>query len=124
MKIFKEFHQFPPVLTSRFTLDRPIRLTDHSVVSGSSGDVWEGFCCEKLVTSKALHVQKGDGARKAKKVTHLVFPIRLSMRTWGQPPSPILLAPAKITTAVGRLEEHQHLNAAEVITLWAWTVGL
>ena len=36
----------------------------------------------------------------------------------------LLRTPAKITAAIGRLEQLQCLNTAEVVILWTWTTGV
>ena len=46
--------------------------------------------------------------------------LRMAAHQWTE----FLHTPAKIIAAIRRLEELQCLNMAQVITMWAWTVGV
>ena len=94
--------------------DEPMMATV-VLIELASSNLWQNHLsrsnfasCEKVVSTR-------EGKRTA-----LRCMLDTATRTWSQ----YLCTPTKITAAIRRLEELQCLNIAEVVILWAWTVGV
>ena len=94
--------------------DEPMMATV-VLIELASSDLWQNHLnhsnfasCEKVVSTR-------EGKRAA-----LRCMLDTATHTWSQ----YLCTPTKITAAIRRLEKLQCLNIAEVVILWAWTVGV
>ena len=85
------------------------------LIEGASSDLWRDHLCRSNFTSYEVMTSTEDGRRTA--LAHMLD-TAINSRTM------FLSTPAKITAGIRRLEELQCLNTAQVVIMWAWTVGV
>ena len=90
-------------------------MTAVVLVEFASSDLWRNHLNPSNFTSCEELVPTTEGRRTA-----LRCMLDTATHTWPT----LLRTPAKITAAIRRLEELQCLNTAEVVILWAWTIGV
>jgi len=85
------------------------------LIEFASSDLWRNHLNRSNFDSceEVLSTEKGRGSALRCMLDNTTY-------AW----SAFLRTPAKITTAIRRLEELQCLNTAEVVILWAWTTGV
>jgi len=81
----------------------------------ASSDLWQNHLRHSNFTSCEKTVSTEEGKRTA-----LKWMLDEATCSWLK----FLHTPARITTATRRLEDLQCLNTAEVVIMWAWTVGV
>jgi len=81
----------------------------------ASSDLWRNHLSRSNFTSCEGIVSTEEGKKVA-----LGCMLETATHSW----SKLLCTPAKITAAIRRLEELQCPNTAEVVVLWAWTIGV
>ena len=101
---------------------KPVHLPDYDptramafLVEFASLDLWRNHLCRSNFTSFEEILSTWDG-----KKTALGRIWKTAVFSWPG----FLRTAAKITMAIGRLEELQCLNTAEIVIMWAWTVGV
>ena len=71
--IFKQFQQFcglTGLLPTSHTIARElVQMTEHPVISGAFGDIWEGIYNGERVAMKVLRVFKENDVGEVKRVT-------------------------------------------------------
>ena len=85
------------------------------LIEFASLDMWRNHLRHSSFASCEEIVSTEEGKRTA-----LRFMLVVVTHSWPK----FLYTPAKIVTAIKRLEELKCLNTAEVVTMWAWTTGV
>jgi len=85
------------------------------LIEFASSNLWRGHLCYSNFSSCEGILSTEEGRRAA---------LESMFHTATHSRSELLRAPAEIFTAIKRLEELQCPNTAEVVILWAWTVGV
>jgi len=85
------------------------------LIEFASSDLWRNHLRHSNFTSCEEIMSTKDGKMAA---LDLMFDLVTRSR------SELLRAPAKMIVAIRRLEDLQCLNTAEVVILWAWTIGV
>jgi len=85
------------------------------LIEFASSDLWRKHLRHSNFASCEEVVSTEEGKRTA-----LTLMQAVATHSWPK----FLYTPAKITAATKRLEELQCLNTAEVVIMWAWTVGV
>ena len=85
------------------------------LIEFASSDLWRNNLRRSNFASCEEILSTWDG-----KKTALRCMLDMAIRSWPE----FLCTAAKITMAIGRLEELQCLNTAEVVIMWAWILGV
>jgi len=101
---------------------RPVVMTGQKpmmiavvLIEFASSDLWRDHLRHSNFTSCEKIISTGDG-----KMAALECMLDLATRSWSKLPR----TPAKIIAALRRLEDLQCSNTAEVVILFAWTIGI
>ncbi|KAF9643189.1 hypothetical protein BDM02DRAFT_3123756 [Thelephora ganbajun] len=97
------------------TVDYDPTMAAVVLIEFASSDLWRNHLDRSNFASYEEIVSTEEGRRTA-----LQLMLRTAFNSW----EGLLCTPTKITTAIRRLEELQCLNTAEVVTMWAWTIGV
>ena len=90
-------------------------MTAVLLIEFASLDLGKNYLCNSNFTSCEEIMSTKEGKEAA-----LRCMFNISTHSWSE----LLHTPAKMITAIRRLEELQCLNVAEVVILWAWTTGI
>ena len=85
------------------------------LIEFASSDLWQNHLRRSNFTSCEEVVSTEEGKRAA-----LKWMLYVATHSWLE----FLCTPAKVTRAIGRLEDLQCFNTAEVIIMWGWTTGV
>ena len=94
--------------------DEPMKVAVILIEFASSG-LWRDHLCRSNFTSCEEIVSTNEGKKSA-----LGYMLGDTIGSWPQ----FLRTPTKILAAIERLERLQCFNIAEVVVMWAWTVGI
>jgi len=100
-----------PVVTADY---KPMKVAV-ILIEFASSDLWRNHLRRSNFTSCEDILSTEEGRKTA-----LECMFDMAAYLWSE----FLCTPAKIITAIRRLEELQCLNTAEVVILWAWTAGV
>ena len=85
------------------------------LIEFASSSSWQSHLRRSNFTSCEEIMSTEEGTRNA-----LICMLRVATRRWTE----LLHTPEKIVAAIRRLEELQCLNTAQVVIMWAWTIGV
>ncbi|KAF9643702.1 hypothetical protein BDM02DRAFT_1366837 [Thelephora ganbajun] len=97
------------------TVDYDPIMTAVVLIEFASSDLWRNHLHRLNFVSYGEIVSTEEGRRAA-----LQSMLKTADNLWRE----LLCTPTKIIMAIRRLEELQCLNTAEIVILWAWTIGV
>lgn len=110
------------LLDSPLHCGRPVISADGEAMKATiiliefvSSSLWQSHLRRSNFTSCEEIMSMEEGTKNA-----LTCMLRVATRRWTE----LLLTPEKIVAAIRRLEELQCLNTAQVVIMWAWTIGV